>query len=49
MLEILGEALPDCCDAAGLVIPTCKGLKESSNELPRPFVSSVSIKKSKDI
>jgi hypothetical protein len=28
-----------------LVKPTCKGLKESSNEPPRPFVSSPSIEK----
>ncbi len=42
-IGIVGEILPDCCTGVGLVIPTCKGLKESSNELLRPFVSSVSI------
>lgn len=43
VLGIGGEILPACWDGVGLVIPTCKGLKESSNELLCPFDSSVSI------
>jgi hypothetical protein len=41
------KLLFDCC--VGLVIPTCKGLKDSSYELLRPFVSSASIKRKKSI
>jgi hypothetical protein len=32
LLAKLGETFPDCCVGVGLVIPTCKGLKASSNE-----------------
>lgn len=30
-------------DGAWLVMPTCKGLKESSNSVLRPLISSVSM------
>lgn len=44
----VGDMLPVCCDGVWLVIPTCKGLNESSNPLVRPFISSVSIQTKKN-
>ena len=43
----LGVVFADCWEPAGLVIPTCKGFNEPSNELLRPFDSSASMKTNK--